>query len=277
MPQSRTSRLTRLTRGCRLVMKLLEGLFLIGAVLPHLRSADRDMIIQRWCLETLDILAIRLKLRGETPPGRVSSVLFVANHVSWVDILVINTCRRVRFVARAEVRQYPLLGWMAARTGTLFVTRTSPRDVARVAKGVSASLRRGHCVALLREGTTNDDTSRQAFHSELLASAIEAEALVWPLAITYKRPDGSRDADNVVAGNQSLLSSIMNVLARPATQVQLSFSAPVESSTSNCRELTVWCQRAIERSLVSHPQLSIPGQSPVKFPPDEYVPPLTAA
>ncbi len=136
MPSPRTSRLTQLKRGGRLVLKLLEGLLLIRGVFPHIQPSERDRIIECWCREVLDVLSIRLILRGETPPGRVSSVLFVANHVSWMDILVINACRRVRFVAKTEVRQWPLVGWMAARTGTLFLKRTSPHDLARVTKGV---------------------------------------------------------------------------------------------------------------------------------------------
>ena len=102
MPNPRTSCLTQLQRGSRLVLKLLQGLLLIGCVFPHLRPSERDAIIESWCREVLDVLSVRVNLRGETPPEKVSSVLFVANHVSWMDILVMNACRRVRFVARAE-------------------------------------------------------------------------------------------------------------------------------------------------------------------------------
>lgn len=277
MPRSRTSRLTQFKRGGQLVLKLLEGLFFIGGVFPHLRPSERDVIIECWCREVLDILSIRLNLRGEMPPGRVSSVLFVANHVSWMDILVINACRRVRFVAKAEVRQWPLVGWMAARTGTLFLKRTSPHELARVTKDVAASLRRGDCIALFPEGTTTDGTFVQSFHTGLFESAITAEALVWPVAITYKRPDGSLDPDIAFVGSQSLVSSIVNVLARPTAQAQLSFSTPVESSSSDRRELTAWCQQAIEQSLAGHPQLTGPFRSPLRYPADESFPPLTAA
>ncbi len=84
------------------------------------------MIIKSWCREVLDVLSVRVNLRGETPPGKVSSVLFVANHVSWMDILVMNACRRVRFVAKAEVRQWPLVGWTAIRTGTNISQKDQP-------------------------------------------------------------------------------------------------------------------------------------------------------
>jgi hypothetical protein len=107
MPNPRTGCLTQLQRGSRLVLKLLKGLLLIGCVFPQLRPSERDVIIESWCREVLDVLSVRVNLRGETPPGKVSSVLFVANHVSWIDILVMNACRRVRFVAKSAV---PTLG-----------------------------------------------------------------------------------------------------------------------------------------------------------------------
>lgn len=235
------------------------------------------MIIEDWCREVLDILSIGLNLRGETPPGRGSTVLFVANHVSWIDILIINACRRVRFVAKTEVRQWSLVGWMAARTGILFLNRTSPHDLARVITKVTASLRQGHCVALFPEGTTTDGTSLHVFHSGLFESAIAAEALVWPLAISYKRPDGSLDSDIAFIGDQSLVSSIVNVLTRPVTRVQLSFTAPVNSSAGYRRKLTVWSRHVIEQSLAGHSRFTAPSQSPMRFPSDESFPPLTAA
>ena len=277
MPSVRTSRLTQLTRGGQLALKLLKALLLIGVVFPHIRPSERDALIECWCREVLDVLSIRLNLHGETPPERVSSVLFVANHVSWMDVLIINACRRVRFVAKAEVRHWPLVGWMAARTGTLFLKRTSPRELARVTQSVATLLRRGHCIALFPEGTTTDGTALHAFHSGLFESAIAAEALVWPVAITYTRPDGSRDPDIACVGTQSLVSSIVNVLGRPTTQAQVSFSTPVNSATGDRRELTAWCHQAIEQSHAGHPPHTVPLQAPRRYPADESFPPLTAA
>jgi 1-acyl-sn-glycerol-3-phosphate acyltransferase len=237
MPISPTSRLTQLKRGSRLVLKLLKGLLLIGFVFPHLRRFERDVVIESWCREVLDVLSIRLNFQGETPPGRVSSVLFVANHVSWVDILVMNACRRVRFVAKAEIRQWPLIGWMAVRTGTIFLKRTSPRELARVAKSVATVLRRGDCIALFAGEATTGGTAVHAFHSELFESALAAEALIWPVGISYGRLDGSLDTGSSIVGNQSLIASIVNVLALPSMQAQVLFTDPLERSTGDSHKL----------------------------------------
>jgi 1-acyl-sn-glycerol-3-phosphate acyltransferase len=277
MPSLRASRLTQLKRGSRLVLKLTKGLLLVGCVFPYLQPFERDAIIESWCREVLDVLSIRLNLRGEWPPEKVSSVLFVANHVSWIDILIINACRRVTFVAKAEVRQWPLVGWMAARTGTIFLKRTSPHELARVTKSVTDSLRRGDCIALFPEGTTSDGSSLQAFHSRLFESAIAAEALIWPVGISYHRLDGSLDTDIAVDGAQSLVSSIVNVLARTATQVQLAFTDPVENSVGDRRELTAWYHLVIGQSLAGYLPPTGPSPFPLRYPTDESFPPLTAA
>ena len=275
MPHPCTGRLTQLTRGARLVGKLIEGVFLIGAVMPATPPHERDVIIEQWCRDVLETLSIRLVLQGERPPSNVSSVLFVANHVSWIDILVINACRRAHFVAKTEVRQWPLVGWMAARTGTLFLKRTSLHELAQVTQGVTASLRRGQCVALFPEGTTTDGVSLQAFHSGLFESAIHAEALVWPVAIQYQQQDGRHDADIAFVGDQTLVASIRTVLTRPMTQAQLSFASPIDSSAGNRRELTAWSRQAIERGLAGRPPLA--SQAPPRAQEDDAFPPLSAA
>jgi 1-acyl-sn-glycerol-3-phosphate acyltransferase len=277
MPSPRTSCLTQLQRGSRLVLKLLKGVLLIGCVFPHLRPSERDMIIESWCREVLDVLSVRMNLRGEIPPGKVSSALFVANHVSWMDILVMNACRRVRFVARAEVRQWPLLGWMAARTGTIFFKRTSPCELARVAKSVATFLRRGDCIALFPEGTTADGASTHASHSGLFESAIAAEALIWPVGISYRRLDNSLYADTPIVGGQSLIASIRNILAQSATRAQVSYTDPIECSAGDRHKLTAWCHKSIEQSLAGYQTPTDPLRLPLRYPTDESLPPLTAA
>lgn len=261
MPISRTGCLIRIGRGIHLLGKLSEAFVLVWLVFPRIESSRHDGIIERWCRDVLDILDVRVSVQGQTPGGRVSSVLFVANHVSWMDILLINACQRVRFVAKVEVRSWPLIGWIAARTGTLFFKRTSPHQLARVMKFTAASLRRGDCMAIFPEGTTTDGSSVQAFHSGLFESAIEAKAPIWPIGISYRRLDGTLDADIAFLGSESLVSSVLNVLSRPTTHARLSFSSPVDSSAGDRRRLTALCRNAVEQSLADQATLLIPSHT----------------
>jgi 1-acyl-sn-glycerol-3-phosphate acyltransferase len=265
MPNSRPGCLTKIGRGIRLLGKLFEAVVLVWLVFPRIRSPRHDDIIERWCRDVLDILDVRVTVHGETPAGKVPSVLFVANHISWLDILLLNACQRVRFVAKEEVRAWPLIGWIAARTGTLFLKRTSTHHLARVMQSTAASLRRGDRIAFFPEGTTTDGSSVQTFHSGLFESAIRANALIWPIGISYRRLDGTLAADIAFVGNQSLISSLLNVLSQPTTHARLSFSSPVDSSTGDRRRLTALCRIAVERSLADHPTILIPSPpSPIR-------------
>jgi 1-acyl-sn-glycerol-3-phosphate acyltransferase len=187
MSNPHTGSLIRIGRGLRLLGKLSEAIVLVWLVLPRIGASRHDGIIERWCREVLHILDIRVIVQGQRPSGRVRSVLFVANHISWMDILLLNACQRVRFIAKEEVRSWPLIGWIAARTGTVFLKRTSTHQLARVMKSTAASLRRGDCIAIFPEGTTTDGSAVHAFHSGLFESAIEAKAMIWPIGISRRR------------------------------------------------------------------------------------------
>ena len=200
MSSPRTGVLIRIGRGIRLLGKLSEAFVLVWLVFPRIAASRHDGIIERWCRDVLEILDIQVTIQGWTPPGRVRSVMFVANHISWMDILLVNACQRVRFVAKEEVRSWPLIGWIAARTGTLFLKRTSTHQLSRVMKSTAASLRRGDCIAIFPEGTTTDGRSVRTFHSGLFESAIDAEAWIWPIGISYRRLDGTLDADKSDVG-----------------------------------------------------------------------------
>jgi 1-acyl-sn-glycerol-3-phosphate acyltransferase len=277
MSSPRTGGLIRIGRGIRLLGKLSEAFVLVWLVFPRIGASRHDGIIERWCREVLHILDIRVIVQGQRPSGRVRSVLFVANHISWMDILLLNACQRVRFVAKEEVRSWPLIGWIAARTGTVFLKRTSTHQLARVMKSTAASLRNGDCIALFPEGTTTDGSAVHAFHSGLFESAIEAKAMIWPIGISYRRLDGTLDADIAFLGSESLVSSILNVLSRPTTHARLSFSNPVDSSADHRRRLADSCQKAVEQSLVAHPKLAAPCRMLTGAHPDESFSLMTSA
>jgi 1-acyl-sn-glycerol-3-phosphate acyltransferase len=261
MSHPRTGGLIRIGRGIRLLGKLSEAFLLVWLVFPRIGTSRHDGIIERWCRDVLAILDIRVLVQGQPPPGRMRSVLFVANHISWMDILLLNACQRVRFVAKEEVRSWPLIGWIAFRTGTVFLKRTSTHQLARVMKSTAASLRSGDCIALFPEGTTTDGSSVQAFRSGLFESAIEAKALIWPIGISYRRLDGTLDTDIAFLGSESLVSSVLNVLSRPTTQARLLFANPVDSSVGDRHQLTALCRNAVEQSLADHATFLVPSQA----------------
>jgi 1-acyl-sn-glycerol-3-phosphate acyltransferase len=267
----------QLGRVLRVIAHLAKGILLVWFVFPHINAIQRDAMIVGWSQEMLGILRTRLRLLGHIPPTTVSSVLFAANHISWLDILALNAFRRVRFVAKAEVRRWPVIGWLAARTGTTFLQRSRNYEVPRLVRTVSRSLRKGHCVALFPEGTTTDGTSVQPFHSGLFESAITAEAMVWPVGLRYLRPDGTADVEAAFIGEDSLITSILRIVSRPTTDIHLWFAPPLVATGSTRRELAQQAREAIAQWVEGHrDRVDISAIFP-NFMSDPIIPPLSAA
>ncbi len=167
---------------CALV-HALGGWCTILIVFPRLAQAERDQRVNRWARQMLNILGIDLRLRG-TPPDS-GPVLLVANHISWLDILVMHAARHCRFVSKSDVRHWPLIGTLATGAGTLYIERESRRDAMRVVHHMAGALRSGDVLAVFPEGTTSDGREILPFHANLLQAAISSEAPVQPVALSF--------------------------------------------------------------------------------------------
>ena len=113
---------TRLLRLVRVGLHLLRGVAIAGLLFPFVSPARRQREVKRWSARLLRILAVRLHAYGD-PPRRGTPLMLIANHVSWLDIYAINAVLPVRFVAKAEVRRWPVIGWFSEKAGTLFIER----------------------------------------------------------------------------------------------------------------------------------------------------------
>lgn len=160
----------------------LRGCFICLFVFPFLSPAQRMRHVGRWAARTLAALGVALDVQGKP---RAGPVLLAANHVSWLDILAIDAVQPVRFVSKADVRRWPLLGWMIECGGTLFIEREHKRDAMRVVHQVAQALRAGETVAVFPEGTTSDGTGLLPFHANLLQAAISTETPVQAVALRY--------------------------------------------------------------------------------------------
>lgn len=170
----------RLARG---VLEALRALCTCVFVFPFLNPAQRMKQVGIWASRSLAALGIELEAQGKPRGG---PVLLTANHVSWLDILAIDAVQPVRFVSKADVRHWPVLGWMVACGGTLFIERERKRDAMRVVHQVAQTLQAGETVAVFPEGTTSDGTSLLPFHANLLQAAIATETPVQAVALRYR-------------------------------------------------------------------------------------------
>jgi 1-acyl-sn-glycerol-3-phosphate acyltransferase len=191
----------RAWRYGRLALHLVAGALSAALVYNAASLPGRRRLRQRWSAKMLAILGIRLEVEGEPiVPGS----MLVANHISWVDIFVINAVAPAAFVSKADVRGWPLIGWLAARNETVFLRRGS-RGHAKIVNGeIAGILAEGGCVAVFPEGTTTDGSHVLHFHAALLQPALDAGHSVQPVALSYLGADGRRSYAPAYDGEVSL-------------------------------------------------------------------------
>lgn len=241
----KTSLPLRSWRCARLILHFLLGLFEVGLLFPLRSSKVREAAIQRWSRRLCTILAIHIQTHGAAPTHRPHNTLLVANHVSWLDIFVLNSVFPARFVAKAEVRHWPLIGWLCAQTGTLFITRERRHDTRRVNKQIAHALQDGDCIAVFPEGGTSDGMSTRAFNASLLQPAVESHAHIQAVAINYYDQHGARSLAAAYIDDMSLWTSLTRLMAEPSLQVRLDYFPRLAAATSSRRELAMQAEQWI--------------------------------
>ncbi len=188
---TRTPRLIRAVRWTRLFLHLGAAFLTLRFVWPRADAQRRHEIAVRWAQDLLRILAIRVRCEGRPPPHGRTGAMIASNHVSWADIFAIASVRHTRFIAKSEIRDWPLAGWLAERSGTIFIRRARRHDTARINALVHDALGEGDCVGLFPEGTTTEGDRLLKFHSSLFEAAVANRARVYPVAVRYENPDGT--------------------------------------------------------------------------------------
>lgn len=179
--------------------------------IPWCSDAVRLRLKASWAVALLDALGVEVEADlTHAVPG----ALLVANHISWIDIYVINVALPAAFVSKEEVRRWPLIGWLAARHDTIFLRRGSRGHARIINAEVAEVLARGKHVAVFPEGTTTDGRSLLHFHSALLQPALAAGRPVLPVAISYWELDGQRSLAPRYDGDISLGQCTRAILGR---------------------------------------------------------------
>lgn len=247
--QGTSSLLTRGLRLLRLGMHLLSGLLTVALRFPFYSRQQQFRAVRVWSGSLLRILGVRVRVHGDIAGDR--PLMIVANHVSWLDVFALNAVTPVRFVAKSEIRQWPAIGWLSARTGTLFIERGRRRDTARVGGLVAEALRSGDVVAVFPEGTTTDGSQVLRFHSSLLQPALAAEAGVQPVALRFERSDGSLCVEAAYDGDKSLWHTLLQIVAQREIHVQLNFLPLLQTGAADRRALADAAQAAIVSRLMN--------------------------
>ena len=234
----------------RLSRSVLHGLHGLAIVLLRFGSLDlaaRRARIRWWSAKMLRVLGIELRADGSL---QVGAKLLVANHVSWLDIIALHAiCPESRFVSKADVQRWPLVGRLVAAADTLYIERERRRDALRVVHLMSAALQAGDTVAAFPEGTTGDGLALLPFHANLLQAAISTGTAVQPVALRYA---DARHAVSPAAqwlGDTTLAGSLWKLARADGLVVHLRVLAPEATANADRRTLAAQLRRQIEEAL----------------------------
>ena len=209
----------------RVLLHVLFGLAQILLVFPRLPQVQRDLRVQAWARAMLRCLGVELQVVG-TPPV-TGPMLLVANHISWLDVLVLHAARHCRFVSKSDVKHWPLVGTLATGGGTLYIERASRRDAMRVVHRMAQALKDGDILAVFPEGTTGDGQTLLPFHANLIQAAISAHAPVQPVVLRFvDGRTGARSRAMSYVGDESLLGSLWRTLCARQLRAVVTYGEP---------------------------------------------------
>ncbi|CAE6900724.1 lysophospholipid acyltransferase family protein [Ectopseudomonas khazarica] len=233
-----------------LALVIAVGALLAGVVSLCERVARHDLMplrqrLTRWFLARLGgALPFRVTVAGELP---AQPMLWVANHVSWTDIPLLGALQPISFLSKAEVRAWPVAGWLAHKAGTLFIRRGSG-DSNLIGQQIGRHLQQGHNLLIFPEGTTTDGLAVRTFHGRLLSSAIDSGVALQPVAIRYLRA-GQPCPVAPFIGDDDMLSHLLRLLSSPAGEVEIRLLEPIPSAARSRNELARHSQAIIASAL----------------------------
>ncbi len=241
-------------------LHLVWGVTLAGLVFPLLGPAQRDRRIMAWSRRLLGVLGVQA--RTAAAPSLPGGALLVCNHVSWLDIYLIYAAQRVHFVSKAEVRTWPVAGWLAHKTGTLFIERGRRADTARINAEMRALMEGGAWVAVFPEGTTGDGRGLRRFMPSLLQPAVELNCPIVPAALRYRTLGNDYSAAPAYIDDISMWQSLKRIVGEPGLIAELQFGEPIPPN-GHRRELAAQAEAATARLLDTAPASAAAAGTPL--------------
>lgn len=231
----------------RLVLHLLHGMWIIATRYSRWSDARKREANRAWSLKLLRLAGMRLVVHHDE--NRLDhGALVVGNHISWADIYVINAWRPTPFVSKAEVRQWPVVGWLAHRLDTIFIHREKRRDAQRAMHEMASRLESGGVVCVFPEGTTSDGLTLLPFHANLFQAAVSAQCPVQPICLLYEDSAGRQSTAPAYIGEMSLGQSLDAVLNGGPFTAHLYVGAAIDA-VEDRRALSAKAREAVQAGL----------------------------
>lgn len=264
-------------RKIRLVMHLLHGMWTVWTRFPRASAQQRLEMNRAWSLRMLQLCGMRLVVHNDD--ARLDEgVLVVANHVSWIDIYVINAWRPTPFVSKAEIRKWPVVGWLAQQLDTVFVQREKRSDAKRIMHELAERLNAGQKMCVFPEGTTTDGVQLLPFHANMFQAAVSASRPVQPVCLMYEDAHGRQSTAPAYIGEMSLGDSLDALLRATPLTAHVYVCAPLAPGADR-RVLAAEAEGAVRAALVAMQGNDAvggsakPAEAPVRVPEGQGVMP----
>ncbi len=242
-------------------LHLLFGALQVAILFRHAGAPLRQRLKQAWSHQLVRLLGIRIE-SPEDNLARMEHGLLVGNHISFIDVFVINALLPSAFVAKSEVAQWPLIGWLARRADTVFIERGSRKAAHRTHQHMLQALQAGRRLAIFPEGTTTAGRGVLPFHGALFQSAIDAAVPVHAIALSYHGADGTRSEAPAYTGDIGLMDCLLNVLRTPGLSARLNLTGSFAPPLPDRRHLAHHCHQAVARALAHAPDPRNRGPNP---------------
>ena len=257
-------------------LHVLLGVAVVLVIFPFASQIRRNRINRAWSRVLIALAGARIvatgvevdaQLQRDGIDPRSIGRLVLANHVSWIDIFAINAVLPSRFIAKAEIGQWPLLGVLVSRGGTLYIERGRRHAVAAMNATVREHLQLGETIVVFAEGTTTDGSVLLPFHSNVIAPALDVGAVIWPVAIRYTER-AKRSSAAAFIGEMGLLTSLARVLVADQLVVEVAVlpavatnDAPDRHAVARAARLAIADKLGIESELPTKPHTQHAGSA----------------
>jgi 1-acyl-sn-glycerol-3-phosphate acyltransferase len=234
-------------RKLRLIMHLLLGMWIVAARFGCATDLQKRQMNRAWSLKMLRLAGMRLVVHNDE--ARLDhGALVVGNHVSWIDIYVINAWRPTPFVSKAEIRHWPVVGWLAQQLGTVFIQREKRSDARRIMHELAARLSAGELMCVFPEGTTSDGLALLPFHANMFQAAVSAGCPVQPVCLMYEDARGRQSTAPAYIGDLSLVDSLNAILRDGPLTAHLYVGSPI-MPVSDRRSLAALARESVASAL----------------------------
>ena len=237
--------LQAIVKFLRVIAQVLRGYWTIRTTFPKLSDEQQARYVEVWARGMLAIIGIEVRVKGHPAQG---PVLMAANHISWLDILVMHAACHCRFVAKSEIRSWPLVGVLTTGGGSLYIERSSNRDAMRVVHQMADALSKGQLLAVFPEGGTGDGKTLLPFHGNLLQAAIVAQAPIQPIGLQFlEAHSGAISFAPCYHAEDTLLGSVWRTLCAPPLLAVVHYGANEMAQGRSRRQWAVDLRESIRR------------------------------